>query len=84
MFLNLPMTAPAEIYVIANAGGNGEAETRASSVVSIVSDHGVLTVFTSPEILHNYKVGLLLGRRPHPASRLRAGPVQAGDRSRQA
>jgi hypothetical protein len=45
---------PTEIYVIADAGGNGEAETRASTVVGIVTDHDVLTVFTSQEILHDY------------------------------
>jgi len=45
---------PTEIYVIADAGGNGEPETQASTVVGIVSDHDVLTVFTSQEILHDY------------------------------
>jgi hypothetical protein len=45
------MKEPTEIYVIADAGGNGEAETQASTVVGIVSDHDALTVFTSQEIL---------------------------------
>jgi hypothetical protein len=40
--------------VIADAGGNGEAETRASGVAKIVLDHDVLTVFTSQEILRDY------------------------------
>ena len=54
MSLHSPMKEPTEIYVIADAGGNGEAETRASTVVGIVTDHDVLTVFTSQEILHDY------------------------------
>ena len=45
---------PTEIYVIADAGGNGEAETRASTFAKIVLDHGVLTVFTSQKILRDY------------------------------
>jgi hypothetical protein len=45
---------PTEIYVIADAGGNGEAETRASTFAKIVLDHDVLTVFTSQEILRDY------------------------------
>jgi hypothetical protein len=54
MSLHSPMKEPTEIYVIADAGGNGEAETQASTVVGIVSDHDALTVFTSQEILRNY------------------------------
>ena len=54
MSIHSSMKEPTEIYVIADDGGNGEAETRASTVVGIVSDHDVLTVFTSQEILHDY------------------------------
>ena len=54
MSLHSAMKEPTEIYVIADAGGNGEAETRASTVVGIVSDHDVLTVFTSQEIWRDY------------------------------
>ena len=54
MSLHLPMKEPTEIYVIADAGGNGEPETQASTVVKIVFDHDALTVFTSQEILHDY------------------------------
>jgi hypothetical protein len=54
MSLHSPTNQPTEIYVIADAGGNGEPETRASTVVGIVTDHDVLTVFTSQEIWRDY------------------------------
>jgi len=54
MFLSSPTNEPTEIYVIADAQGNGEEETRESSIVRIIFDRDVLTVFTSPETLRDY------------------------------
>ena len=54
MSVHSPISELTEIYVIADAGGNEEPETLASTVVGIVTDHDVLTVFTSQEILHDY------------------------------
>jgi hypothetical protein len=54
MSLHSPINELTKIYVIADSRGNGQSETQASTVVGIVSDHDVLTVFTSQEILHDY------------------------------